>query len=146
MRPWLACTESKHRVKGLTSHETIYRFSHAQKTSTRSKVPRVMRPWGLTSHETPLRSRMHRKQAKGQGSHESREPRVSQVMRPYRVSQQQNASTGSRFSGVMRPRGLTSRESLDRVKGLTSHETLYSFTCTESTSTGSRVSRVMKPR
>ena len=43
MRPWLACTESKHRVKGLTSNENVQGF-----TCTESKH----RVKGLTSHET----------------------------------------------------------------------------------------------
>ena len=86
---------------------------------------------------------MHRKQAQGQGSHESREPKVSpDVMRPYRVlhgqTQGSHESQNSGYFTKKRPglarsenkhRSKVSRcmrtctESKHSVEGLTSHET-----------------------
>ena len=108
----MSCMHRK-QAQGEGSHESRdngvsrvmkpYRVSHGQNASTGSRVSRVMRPRGLTSHETL--ARMQRKQAQGQGSHESRESVVSRVMGPYRVlhDNEQNASTGSKAPGVMRP-------------------------------------------
>ena len=58
MRPWLTCTECKHRVEGLTSHETPGSHESSNPLRSRmhrkqagSRVSRVTRTRGLTSHE-----------------------------------------------------------------------------------------------
>ena len=134
------------RIPGLTSHETLarmhrkqaqgrrshenrdpgvsramimkpYRVLHGQNASTGSRVSRVMRPPGLTSHETlaqkastgsnvsrvmkPYRASHAQKASTGQGPHESREPGVSRVMRPY---------IGSRMDRKHGVKGFTSYE------------------------------------
>ena len=139
----------KHRVQGLTSHETLLRSRMHRKQaqgqgfheSQEPGVSRVMRPYisGLAwteckhkveglpsreSHEILSGSRMQRKQAQGQGSHESREPGVSRVMRPYRDSRVIRPC-GSHESGdpgvsrVRRPRGRMDRM---QSQGQGSHE------------------------